>query len=53
VGVAIGVVRAGGVRIAGRSRGVAHHGRSRGRRRNGVPLDDPGNMKRVIRKKGI
>jgi hypothetical protein len=39
------------VGIAGRSRGVAHHGRSRGRRRSGVPPDEPGNTKRVVRNK--
>jgi hypothetical protein len=40
------------VGVAGRSRGVAHLGRSRGRRRSGVPLDEPGNTKRVVRNKG-
>jgi hypothetical protein len=46
VGVAITVTRAVGGRIAGRPRGVSWHGRSRGRRRSGVPLDEPGNTKK-------
>jgi hypothetical protein len=50
-GVAIGVARAGGVGIVGRPRGVAHHGWSRGRRRSGVPLDEPGDTKRIVRNK--
>jgi hypothetical protein len=39
------------VGIVVRSRRVAHHGRSRGRRRSGVPLDEPGNTKRIVRNK--
>jgi hypothetical protein len=39
------------VGTAGRSRGVAHHDRSRGQCRSGVPLDEPGNTKRVFRNK--
>jgi hypothetical protein len=50
-GVSIGVARAGGVGIAGRPRGVAWHGRSRDRHRSGVPLDEPGNTKRIVRNK--
>jgi hypothetical protein len=39
------------VGTAGRSRGIAHHGRGRGRCRSRVPLDEPGNTKRIIRNK--
>jgi hypothetical protein len=39
------------VGIAGRPRGAAHHGQSRGRRRSGVPLDEPGDTKRIVRNK--
>jgi hypothetical protein len=39
-------VRTGGRRIAVRPRGVAWHGRGRGRRRSGVPLDEPRNTKK-------
>jgi hypothetical protein len=51
VGVAVTVARAGGRRIVVRPRGVAWHGRSRDRRRSGVPLDEPENTKRIVRNK--
>jgi hypothetical protein len=35
-------------RVTGRSRGIAWHGRSCGRCRSRVPLDEPGNTKRVV-----
>jgi hypothetical protein len=39
------------VGIAGRTRGVAHHGRSRGQRRSGVPLDETkGNLEKAMKK---
>jgi hypothetical protein len=43
-GVAVTVARDGGRRIAIRPRGVFW-------RRNGVPLDEPENMKRIVRNK--
>jgi hypothetical protein len=50
-GIAVTVAQAGGRRIVVRPRGVVWHGRSRGRRRSGVPLDEPENTKRIVRNK--
>jgi hypothetical protein len=35
--------------MTGRSRGVAHHGRSRGRCRSRIPLNEPGNTEKIVR----
>jgi hypothetical protein len=43
------VVRAGGVGTARRSRGIARHGRSCGWCGGMIPLDEPGNTRRIVR----
>jgi hypothetical protein len=50
-GGAIILARAGRVGVARRSRGIARHGRSCGRYRGRIPLDEPENTKRIVRNK--
>jgi hypothetical protein len=48
-GLAIVIAQAGGVGMARRSRGIAHHGQNCSWSRGRVPPDEPENTKKIVR----